>query len=364
MNITGLSIFGTEKLLPPKFSKFPSFSVSSLDHHITQKMSLLRPIARISLPRASQRFFSVRSFVLNDKKDSLDFEGVSDPNEILSIGFRRMREVQGYEKSEQEIAPLLKAAQKLGISESKLREIYDNTDIHSATVDPSLSTGYEPGSDAERLYLLNTLNVNQPIQEAHRPFKYDDIPALGHLQLRNHRVQRQYNRIAAYELPQLSQFAQPYRKRTEKQAVRLRYTTYFGEQHPAESKVVASFKTSDLKDLTEAQRHKLRLLAGVRYDHETDVVKISATAFSEAAQNVTYIGEILRNLLKEAKDSKDTFADIPLRTSHVEARKRRNKNAYRKFEYPENWKRPEDAPKPKDDILTKLAEKYIDIPNL
>lgn len=284
-----------------------------------------------------------------------------------------MREVPNYKKSEQELKPLLAAAKALGIDEKEIREIYANTEVEteasssteSSSLDPAADTGYAPGSRQEELFLLNTLNVTQNIQNAHKPFEYDDIPSLGHLQLRDHRLQREYNRIAAYELPQLAQFATPYRKRTDKQALKFRYTTYMGEPHAAESKVVVTFKTNDLKDLTPEQRHKLRLLAGVRYDHEQDTVKISATAFPEAAQNANYIGEILRSLLTETTDpKKDTFADIPLRTSHVDARKRRNKPLYPQHEFPEAWKRPMDAPKPKDDVFTQLSEQYVKVPKL
>lgn len=319
---------------------------------------------------ATTRSFSVKSARFNKKAD-LDLSSTKgrSPEDIIAIGFRRMREVPNYQKSEEELRPLLAAAKELGISESELRDIYNNTEIGAsaapATADPAASTEFEPGSRQEELFLLNTLNVTQNIQNAHKPFEYDDIPSLGHLQLRDHRMQREYNRVAAYELPQLAQFATPFRKRTDKQVLKFRYTTYMGEPHAAESKVVATFKTSDLADLTEAQRHKLRLLCGARYDHESDEVKISATAFPEAAQNVNYIGDILRNLLAESTDVKgDMFADVPLRTSHVAARKRRNKPLYPQHEFPEAWKRPQDAPKPKDDVFTHLNKEYVKVPKL
>jgi small subunit ribosomal protein S35 len=301
------------------------------------------------------------------KPDSLDLSDTSklSPKQVLDIGFRRMREVPNYKKSDAELQPLLQAARDLGIPESNIRDIYDKTVIGTPrNANASPDTGFVAGSRAEQLFLLDHVKRKESPDTAHLPFQYDDIPSLGHLQLRDHRVLREYNRIAAYELPQLSQFATPYRKRTDKQVVKLRYTTYLGEPHPAESKVVASFKTNDLKDLTDAQRHKLRLLAGTRYDHEEDVVKISGNAFPEAAQNVNYIGDIIRNLLKESKDGKDTFADIPLRTSHVEARKRRNKSLYPQHTFPEAWKRPQDAPRPKEDVMTKLVEEYVKTPAL
>ncbi|KAF5100716.1 hypothetical protein D0Z03_000758 [Geotrichum reessii] len=317
---------------------------------------------------ASVRTFAVSARAANaSKPESLDLSDTSklSPQKVLDIGFRRMREVPNYKKSDAELQPLLQAARDLGISESNIRDIYDKTVIgapRNAKVSPD--TGFVPGSRAEQLFLLDHANRKESPETAHLPFQYDDIPSLGHLQLRDHRVLREYNRIAAYELPQLAQFASPYRKRTDKQVVKLRYTTYLGEPHPAESKVVASFKTKALKDLTETQRHKLRLLADTRYDHEEDIVKISGNAFPEAAQNVNYIGGIIRNLVEESKDGKDTFADVPLRTSHVEARKRRNKSLYPQHKFPEAWKRPQDAPKPKEDVMTQLVEEYVKTPSI
>lgn len=305
------------------------------------------------------------------KASDLDLSNTKDktPQEIIDIGFRRMREIPNYQKSENELRPLLVAAQELGIPEKNIRDIYNNTDLKTETQNvsttPGADSGFEPGSKREEAFLINNVRLAQPMNKAHRPYVYDDISSLGHLQLNNHRLQRQYNRIAAYELPQLAEFATPFRQRTDKQVVKMRYTTYMGETHPAESKVVATFKTSQLKDLTPEQLHKLRLLAGTRYDPEQDEVKISCNSFPEAAQNATYIGTLLRNLLTESTDPKgDSFADIPLRTSHVAARKRRNKSLYPQHEFPEAWKRPQDAPKPKSDVFTELAKQYIRAPKL
>ncbi|VVT45492.1 mitochondrial 37S ribosomal protein mS35 [Magnusiomyces paraingens] len=302
------------------------------------------------------------------------------PEEVLQQGFRKMREMPNYKKSEEELKPLLTAAKALGISEASLRDIYQRTTVEntgkssskkssgdsasSPGASKSPATGFVPGSKAEEQFLLQKLNTNMPIQNAHFPFKYDDIPSLGHLQLRDHRVQREYNRIAAYELPQLAKFASEYKPPTESEVLRFRYTTYMGEDHAGEAKVVVTFKTSDLTELNDKQRHKLRLLAGPRYDHTTDTIKMSSSAFPEAAQNVRYLGDIINSLVSEAKDLSDSFEDIPLSTSHVEARKRRNKSRYPNHPFPESWKRPQDAPKSKSDAFTKLVDQYAQLPKL
>ncbi len=83
--------------------------------------------------------------------------------------------------------------------------------------------------------------------------------------------------------------------------LRFRYTTYMGEQHPAEKKVVLEFSPTDMPGLTKVQAEKLRKLVGVRYNPEKDVVKISCEMFETQAQNKRYLGDIVESLLGEAK---------------------------------------------------------------
>lgn len=358
-------------------------------------MSLLRSqMIRLAPATRIVRQFST-SVSCRNKNSDLDLSDSQNmsPEQVLQIGFQRMTEIPNYRKSEAELMPLLSAARKLGIPEQDIRNIYERTSIEKGRQQPSKNisssgngsgaaefeeptnavahahgadSGYVPGSIEESKYLLSAINNKLPMSDAHRPFQYDDIPALGHLNLRGHRVQREYNRVAAYELPQLSQYATPYQPPSKTQVLRFRYTSYMGEDHPAESKVVVTFKTKDLPNLDDKQCHKLRVLAGTRYDFETDEIRISSQAYPEAAQNVRYLGEIIRDLLAEAKDlSKESFEDIPLNTNHIQARKRRNKSIYpSQFTFPEEWKRPQDAPQPKTDAFTQLVQKYIPVKKL
>lgn len=89
-----------------------------------------------------------------------------------------------------------------------------------------------------------------------------------------------------------------------------------GERHPAENKVVLEFCTKDLPGLTEEQRIKLVKLVGVRYNPETDLVKMSSEMFESQAQNKRYLGDLVDTLMTEAKDSTDMFADVPLDFRH------------------------------------------------
>lgn len=95
--------------------------------------------------------------------------------------------------------------------------------------------------------------------------------------------------------------AKPFVPPTPDMPLRFRYTTYMGEQHPAEKKVVLEFCIADMPDLTQLQRGKLRKLVGVRYNPETDIVKMSCEMFESQAQNKRYLGDRVDELLKEAR---------------------------------------------------------------
>lgn len=89
-----------------------------------------------------------------------------------------------------------------------------------------------------------------------------------------------------------------------------------GEHHPAERKVVVEFSVPDLPNLTQVQRDKLIKLAGPRYNPDTQVVKMSAEHFETQAQNKRYLGDVIRDLLNEARNPIDTFADVPFDFRH------------------------------------------------
>ncbi|KAI9681577.1 MAG: 37S ribosomal protein S24, mitochondrial [Trizodia sp. TS-e1964] len=163
----------------------------------------------------------------------------------------------------------------------------------------------------------------------------DDITSIAHGELEQHREMRQYARIAAWEMPLLSKLSTPFQPPTDEQILRFRYTTYMGEQHPAEKKVVVQFSPLDLPSLTPIQVRKLVKLAGVRYNPETQVIKMSCEMFETQAQNKRYLGDLVDTLIHEAQvlplppphapsynttnrpqDPSDTFEDIPLDFRH------------------------------------------------
>lgn len=83
--------------------------------------------------------------------------------------------------------------------------------------------------------------------------------------------------------------------------LRFRYTTYMGEFHPADRKVVVEFSPGDMPGLTDVQKLKMKKLAGSRYNPEKDIIKMSCERFEHQAQNKRYLGDIIDKMVETAK---------------------------------------------------------------
>ena len=164
-------------------------------------------------------------------------------------------------------------------------------------------------------------------------FQGDDLSSMGHGELELHREIREYSRYAAWEMPLLNKLAKPFDLPSPSQPLRFRYTTYMGEQHPAARKVVLEFSPKDLKEpagLDDGQITKLIKLCGVRYNPESQIVKMSCESFETQAQNKRYLGDLVDKLIEEAKDTTDMFEDVPIDRRHAK------KKPF--FHFPEQWK--------------------------
>ncbi|GAB7345801.1 hypothetical protein MBLNU457_4062t1 [Dothideomycetes sp. NU457] len=159
-------------------------------------------------------------------------------------------------------------------------------------------------------------------------FQNDDITSDAHRELEQHREIREYARLAAWEMPLLAELARPFERPTQAAPLRFRYTTYLGEQHPASRKVVVEFKPHQL-NLSKQEMNKLVKLAGPRFSPETGLVKMSCESFETQAQNKRYLGDTIQGLIAEAKDTTDTFQDVPFDFRHVKQKK--------KYRYPVEW---------------------------
>ncbi|KAF7728021.1 37S ribosomal protein S24, mitochondrial [Apophysomyces ossiformis] len=179
-------------------------------------------------------------------------------------------------------------------------------------------------------------------------FDFDDQTTIGHELFENIREVRKYLRKTEYELPKLSAFAKPFVPPNSDQILKFKTHTYLGEGHPVERKVVLTVKVSDLK-LNDTERHKLLLLAGPRYDVNTDEIKLSSEKFPHRKQNKKYVSDTLDKLVAEAKNTTDTFADIPLNLAQPK----------KKLIFPAEWARPVQKQQ-SDAQATSVAEATIE----
>ncbi|THY93273.1 hypothetical protein D6C93_05679 [Aureobasidium pullulans] len=160
-------------------------------------------------------------------------------------------------------------------------------------------------------------------------FQGDDISSLGHGELEQTREIREYARLAGWEMPLLANLTQPFTPPTAATPLRFRYTTYMGEQHPASRKVVVEFDPSDLS-LTPAHNQNLIKLAGVRYNPDSKLVKMSCEDHETQAQNKRYLGDTIKGLIAKAKSPESEWLkDIPVDFRHAKPKKR--------FQFPEEW---------------------------
>ncbi|KAE8328352.1 hypothetical protein BDV24DRAFT_137322 [Aspergillus arachidicola] len=185
------------------------------------------------------------------------------------------------------------------------------------------------------------------VEDADEEFNDDDITSMAHAELEVHREIREYARIAAWDMPLLSHLAKPFTLPPQSHILRFRYTTYMGESHPAENKVVVELSSQDLtpKHLSEAQRQTFLKLVGPRYNPDTDIVRMSCEKFTTRAQNKRYLADTVNSLIKEAKEG-DAFADIPLDLRHHKPKT--------KLQFPDSWKL---TPERKKQIEARRAER-------
>jgi small subunit ribosomal protein S35 len=152
-------------------------------------------------------------------------------------------------------------------------------------------------------------------------------------------------------------FRKPFVPPTDAAPLLVRSITYVGEEnHPVTPKRVIVAPLSKLPLVSPAAIHKFKLLAGARWTIEPPkdggfsdaeksdkhgFIKISCEDFPKAAMNLKWASDALDRLITEANDvsstttrfttchsnyfqTADSFADIPLDTSHIDARARKS----------------------------------------
>ncbi|KAG9300433.1 hypothetical protein G9A89_010058 [Geosiphon pyriformis] len=180
-------------------------------------------------------------------------------------------------------------------------------------------------------------------------YRFDDMTSTGQEILWSQREVRKYLRKTKYEIPQLNKFIEPFIPPKKSQILCFQTQWLIGEPSPIEKKVVLTFQLSDLilqTQMVRVQAHKFIVLCGPHYnlpkgapwkqtfnDKEWPFrgsLKFVCDKFPHQAQNKKYLSDLLDRLVNEAKDMKDTFADIPIDLRHI---KRKHPN----YIFPKEW---------------------------
>ena len=75
----------------------------------------------------------------------------------------------------------------------------------------------------------------------------------------------------------------------------------------------------------------------MRYNPSTDIVRISSEKFEHAAQNKRYLGDLVDSLVKEVREGKDTFEDVPVDLRHFRVKRKDRMKKRNRPVMPERW---------------------------
>lgn len=232
---------------------------------------------------------------------------------------------KNYHKSEVELQAILSTASN-PLEAQTLYNVYNSTEADIYKADSE--TDYE-----------NYVTEGEYMEDPLEPYGFDENPSSAQDIVRDFRDLMEFNRKAAFELPQLVKFRKPYQPKPKSESpVTYKYTTFLGESHPAERKVVLSFELKDL-NLSSDASHKFKLLAGSRYDHKTDIFLMSSDKFLEPAQNASFLSDVLSDLVAESNNNPTEFADLPLDKRHTVAKyAKKQRKTKQSLQFPEEWR--------------------------
>lgn len=213
---------------------------------------------------------------------------------------------------------------------------------------PKLEYGYEIDNFKERIMNNTPLNLRglPPKLSNKRVFDKGGSP-------HKERLKHQTNRLAAFEMPLLAKYRQPYTPAEPSNSpIQLTFQTDFTDSpNEFNSKVTLTVELKNL-NLQEDQAKKFILLCDKKFDHSKQTMSFSSSRFPESTQNARWLVETFNTLLKESKDlTKNGFKDIPIN-------KRQRKQDKVKCEFPEGWKRPQDAPVQRHQIVQSYIQSY------
>lgn len=210
---------------------------------------------------------------------------------------------------------------------------------------PTLAYGYEIDNFKEKLMNNTPSNLRglPPKLSNVRVFDKGNTP---HEQRRIDEI----HRISAFEMPLLAKFRQGYHPVKEQSVIQLTFGNDFTDNANSYNRKVTLTVDLDDLDLNPQQARKFKLLAGNKFDHNKMRLRFSTDRNADPTQNARWLGETFNKLLAEAKDlSKNTFDGVPVDTRH-------SKPLKAKPVFPEDWKKPQDAPVKKHRVVRKLVD--------
>lgn len=212
-------------------------------------------------------------------------------------------------------------------------------------VRPSLDYVYEIDNFKEK-YMNNT-----PVNLRGLPPKRSNVNVVSNGQTPHDLRRRDHlNRVSAFEMPLLAKLRQPYAPKSNAETpINLSYHSDFSnDANSSNRKVTLSVNLCDLQ-LNDSQQRKFMILSGNKFNHNTKKLKFSVDENPEPTQNARIIMERFSRLLKESKDLTDDFSDIPIDTRHSKPPKATVK-------FPNEWKKPQDAPIVQHNIVRRLVD--------
>lgn len=220
-------------------------------------------------------------------------------------------------------------------------------DLSLAKRGPKLDYVYEIDNFTEK-YMNNV-----PLHERTAAQKLLNVEVIGrgdtpHIKRRAEHL----TRVSAYEMPLLAKFAQPYvAPKVHESPLQMTYYTDFSDETGSRHnrKVQVKVNANHL-GLTPEQKHKFALLAGNKYNLDTSELTVRCDRYPELAQNARWLVETVQKLVAAAKDPSDTFADVPVDPRHMRYHVKKPEP-----KFPEEWKRPQDAPQQKHAVVREVV---------
>lgn len=249
------------------------------------------------------------------------------------------------------------------LRQQKLGDKYTPTDEerHAVLSTVAALSNTKQGPKLDYVYALDNFKEkymnNVPVAQRSDSQKLSNVEVLGrgdtpHIKRRHDHL----TRVAAYEMPLLAKFAQEYVPAKAKELpLQMTYHTDFSDDPTLKfnRKVLVQVRLADLA-LTKPQQHKFKLLAGNKFNLDTNVFKMTCQRYPESAQNARFLVETVAKLVEAAKDPSDDFADIPVDPRHMRYHIKKPEP-----QFPEEWKRPEDAPQAKHKVVNRLVSQVI-----